>query len=170
MVRCEPAKVVLRWRGVRRCRDRTAGGTVVSAMHGDAVVACADLVGRAGASGFEIGYLHDDVPVEEAGWYASASYKGARLMADEHRSPTAAAMALAERILGGAACRCGKPVALNDEQPGCRWTLMGKRWEPGCDAPPLRVKGERGDHAAMVRALEESGNRADRRAAKRRRS
>jgi hypothetical protein len=139
----------------------------VSDLYGDAVVACADLVGRAGAREFEIGYQRDDVPVEEAGWYASASYKGARLMADEHRSPTAAALALAERILSGGTCRCGQPVALNDDTPGCRWQLMGKRWEPGCDVPSIRVQGERGDYAAMEQAL--AANRADRRAAKKKR-
>lgn len=149
-------------------------------MYDDAVIACADLAGRAGAREFEIGYLRDDVPVEDAGWYATASYQGARIMADEHRSPTAAAMALAERLLAGATCRCRQPVALNDEGPGCRWRLMGQRWEPSCDAPPVHVEGQRGNHAAMARALteeagaamvcafSESGNRTERRRVKKR--
>lgn len=141
----------------------------MSALHGDVVVACADLAGRCGARDFEIGHLHDDVPVEEAGWFASVSFKGARINVDEHRSPTAAALALAERLLKGAICRCRKPVTLDDDKPGCRWRLMGKRWEPGCDAPPVHVKGERGDHAAMVRAMaQQPANRAERRAAGRR--
>jgi hypothetical protein len=136
----------------------------------DAVVACADLVGRAGACGFEIGYMHDGVPVEEAGWYAVATYRGARIMTDEHRSPSTAALALAERLLSGAACRCGSPVVMSDDQIGCRWTLVGKAWTPGCDVEPLHVPGERGDHAAMEAALRERvGNRAQRRAAKRKR-
>jgi hypothetical protein len=25
----------------------------------------------------------------------------------------------------------------------CRWTRNGKRWEPSCDVPPIRVKGHR---------------------------
>jgi hypothetical protein len=25
----------------------------------------------------------------------------------------------------------------------CRWTRKGDRWEPGCDAPPIRVRGQR---------------------------
>lgn len=134
-------------------------------MHGDIVVACADLVGRAGARGFEIGYLRDDVPPDEAGWYAVAEYRGAKIMTDEHRSPTIAAMALSERLLAGAACRCGEPVTLDDGQRGCRWRLMGKRWEPGCDAPPVRVEGsKRGDYGAIAQAM---GNRAQRRAAQR---
>ncbi len=140
-------------------------------MNEDAVIACADLVGRAGASDFEIGWMHDDVPIEEAGWYAVAKYRGARITTDEHRSPTTAAMALAERILASATCRCRQPVSLSDFVRGCRWRLVGKRWEPGCDAPPVRVEGRRGDHAAMQRALAQApaGNRAARRAARRRR-
>lgn len=129
-------------------------------------MACADLVGRAGASGFEIGYVHDDVPVEQAGWYAVAFYRGARLTAADHPSPSLAATALAERILRGGACRCGRTVVLSGDE-GCRWRLMGPRWEPGCDVPPIDVKGgRRGDLAAMAAAMQ---NRAARRAANRRR-
>lgn len=135
----------------------------------DVVVACADLVGRAGASGFEIAYLHDDVPVEEAGWYAVALFQGTRITVEDHRSPTAAALALAERMLAGAVCRCRKPVTLSDGVEGCRWQLVGKRWEPGCDVEPLHIKGKRGDYAAMQAALAQPANRAERRAAKRRR-
>ena len=137
-------------------------------LNADAVIACADLVGRAGASGFEIGYLRDDVPMEDAGWHASAFYKGARIITDEHRSPSLAAMALAERLLSGATCRCRRPVVLSDDRDGCRWRLMGQCWEPGCDADPIRVKGQLGDHAAIVRAMAEPANRAERRAAKKR--
>lgn len=119
----------------------------------DVIVACADLAGRAGARGFEIGYLRDDVPTEDAGWYAVATYRGARLMTDEHRSPSAAALALAERILAGATCRCGEPVTLSDGGAGCRWRLTGRRWEPGCDAAPIPVPGDdRGDIAAITAA------------------
>lgn len=146
----------------------------------DMVIACVDLVGRCGASGFEIGYLHDDVPVEEAGWHASAQFRGARILVEDHHSPTGAALALAERLLRGAACRCRQPVTLSDGQQGCRWRLVGNRWEPGCDAEAIHVKGARGDHAAIVHALNEPStastgmneplpaqpNRAERRAQK----
>jgi len=121
----------------------------------DAVVACADLVGRSGARGFEIGYLHDDVPVEDAGWYASAQYRGAWLVAENHRGPAEAAEALALRILKGGKCRCGKLVALSTTgaiafpdahmADGSRWTAKdaaragqclwrrnGRQWVPGC--------------------------------------
>jgi hypothetical protein len=135
----------------------------MSALNEDAVLACADLVGRSGASDFEIDFLHDDLPVEQAGWYAVAKFKGARIQTDEHRSPSAAAMALSERLLSGATCRCRKPVSMSDGKPGCRWRLVGPKWEPGCDVEPIRVKGERGDHAAMQRALAQPMDRADRR-------
>lgn len=139
----------------------------MTAWNDDVVLACVDLVGRAGASGFEMGYLHDDVPIEEAGWHASAQYRGTRIMVQDHRSPTSAALALAERLLAGATCRCLKPVTLSDEREGCRWRLVGKQWEPGCNDKPIRIPGgERGDYAAIQQAM---GNRAQRRAAQRRR-
>lgn len=126
-------------------------------MNSDVIIACADLAGRAGAQHFEIGYLHDDVPVEEAGWYAQVTYRGARITTGEHPSPSGAALALAERLLDGATCRCRRPVDLSDSEGvigRCRWRLVGQRWEPGCDAPSVRVEGPRGDHAAMTRAMQ----------------
>lgn len=130
----------------------------------DIVDACMDLVGRAGASGFEIGYLNDEPP---HCWYAHAQYKGSRIIAQDHESPTGAALALAQRLLRGAACRCGQTVSLSDRQDGCRWRLVGARWEPGCDAPSISVQGGRGDRAAMAEALAAAtSNRAARRAAK----
>jgi len=139
-------------------------------LNEDAVLACADLVARCGASDFELGYLHDDVPIERAAWYAVAKFRGARISVDEHQSPTLAATALSERLLRGAMCRCRRPVSLSDSRLGCRWRLVGPRWEPGCDAEPLKVPGERGDLAAMQRAIAQPMNRAARRAARRRSS
>ena|SRR5690242_1177222 len=123
----------------------------MTALNEDAIIACADLAGRAGARDFEIGFLDDDP--KQPRWYAVASYQGARIMTDEHRSPSTAAMALAERLLSGATCRCGKPVVLSGGG-GCRWRLLGQRWEPSCDAAPVRVNAARGDHAAMRRAMD----------------
>jgi hypothetical protein len=120
------------------------------------VIACADLVGRTGARNFQIGYLHDDVPAEEAAWYAHAQLRGARLTAENHRSPTDAAQALAERLLKGAKCKCGRLVATSADgafaffksrtvdgkrwdakdsaKAGqCRWRRIGPRWTPGCE-------------------------------------
>jgi len=124
-------------------------------VYTDAVVACADLVGRTGAMGFTLGHVHENVPIEKAGWYAEALYQGARLSTGEHRSPTAAAMDLAERLLRGSACKCGQRVTLSDESRGCRWQLVGKRWQSECSAPPIHVGGARGDRAAAVAAYEQ---------------
>lgn len=129
----------------------------------DILNATVHLADRCGARDFEIGHLHDDVPVEEAAWYASVSFQGARITADNHRSPTAAALALAERLLSGGTCRCRRPVVLSDSAQGCRWRLVGDRWEPGCDVAPIPVNAARGDHAAMREALAQPMNRADRR-------
>jgi hypothetical protein len=122
----------------------------------DAVKACADLVGRTGAKQFECGYLHEDVPASEAGWYATAVYKGAKLTAEDKASPAEACDALAERLLTGGQCQhCKGLVSLADEgafayrkgvlatgqrwdaedaaKAGlCRWTRTGGRWERGC--------------------------------------
>lgn len=141
--------------------------TAAPDLNQDAIDACAALVGRAGASSFEIGYLDDD-PADPR-WYAVAKYQGARIQTDEHRTPSGAAMALSERLLRGATCRCGRPVTLSDGRPGCRWRLVGARWEPGCDVDPITVSGPRGDYQAIQRAMAEGGNRAERRKAKKRR-
>jgi hypothetical protein len=100
----------------------------------DAFHAAADLIGRTGAVSFQVGYLHDDVPAEQAGWYAHAQYRGARVTAEDHRNPVDAAEALARRLLTGGKCtKCGKLISLGDSGPdSCRWTRMGKRWEAGC--------------------------------------
>ena len=122
----------------------------------DAVKACADLVGRTGARHFEIGHLHDDVPVAEAGWFATAIYKGAKITEDDKASAAEACDALAVRLLSGAQCQhCKGLVSLSDggafafrsavlatgqrwdaedaaKAPQCRWTRAGAQWERGC--------------------------------------
>lgn len=123
----------------------------------DAVIACVDLVGRSGATEFECGYLHENVPVAEAGWYATAVYRGAKIIAADKASPAEACDALAERLLSGAQCQhCHGLVALSDagafayrsavlatgerwdaevaaRAPQCRWTRTAGRWERGCE-------------------------------------
>jgi hypothetical protein len=124
-----------------------------SGLDEDALIAAVDLIGRTGATGFEIGYL-DDEP--GTGWYAHAQYCGARVT-QEAPGPVEAAEALARRLLTGGRCRCGKLVALSDggavvhegqvmmdgsewglEQAAaagqCRWTRHGNRWVSACGA------------------------------------
>ncbi len=122
----------------------------------DAVRACADLVGRTGAKSFQIGYLHDGVPVAEAGWYAYAQYKGTRLSVEDQPGPVEACDALARKLLTGAKCaHCGGLVTLSDagatvfpgatftdgstltetdarSLPHCRWRRNGDKWTAGC--------------------------------------
>lgn len=123
----------------------------------DAIKACADLVGRTGATNFQIGYLHDDVPADQAGWYAHAQYRGARIGAEDQAGPVEAADALCRRLLSGAQCfHCKKLVTLSDHgvvafdrrlvdgtfwsaqaaaRAGqCRWHRAGPRWVRGCEA------------------------------------
>jgi hypothetical protein len=129
----------------------------------NAVTACADLVGRSGAKQFQIGYLHDDVPSEKAGWYAIAYYVGGRIAAADQPSPTRAATELARKILTGAKCRCGRLVALSEDGAiafddpvmtdgsswtlekaaaagQCLWRLTDRTWTPSCPEPDDRQK------------------------------
>jgi len=122
---------------------------------GDAVKACADLVGRTGARGFEVGYLHENVPVAEAAWYATAVYKGTKITEQDKASAGEACDALSSRLLSGAQCQhCEKLVTLNPagatardvtllngrtwtaqeqaEAGLCHWQRTGGRWERGC--------------------------------------
>jgi hypothetical protein len=137
-------------------------------MDEDALAATVDLIARTGAKGFEIGYLHDDVPVDQAGWYAHAQYRGTRITEENHCGPIEAAEAIARRLLTGAMCNhCKKLVALSDhgatafnstlldgtrwtvEQARaagqCRWRRVGPRWVRGCEGttPPRPAKKPR---------------------------
>lgn len=122
----------------------------------DAAVAAADLVGRTGARHLQVGYVHDDVPSEDAGWFAHAQYRGARITVEAQTGPGEALEALARRILTGAKCvHCGGLVALSRlgavfyrdavmadgsrftetharAVPQCQWRRVGKRWVAGC--------------------------------------
>lgn len=102
----------------------------------DALDAGVDLVGRTGATGFEVGYLHDDVPIGEAGWYAHAKYRGARITTEHHRGPVEAVEALARQLLHGGMCtHCGKRISLQGNSgKACRWTRDGAKWVRGCEA------------------------------------
>ncbi len=126
----------------------------------DVLVATVGLVGRTGAKDFEIGYLNDEgEPAYEqhgAQWWAKAQYRGARIMVDDHPGPIEACQALAERLLTGAKCKCGRLVALGafgatayaEAQMAdgttwtakeaaaagqCRWRRRGKHWRRDCE-------------------------------------
>lgn len=128
----------------------------------DAVVACAEIVGRSGGREFQLGWLYDDeepppgwpegvsVPIEEQQWYATARWKGA-LLKGVGTHPAAACLALAERILHGGQCLgCGKTVNLRPHfghwsSGNCNWRLEGKHWVRGCDGKhtPLKNRAQR---------------------------
>lgn len=131
----------------------------------DAVLAAADLVSRSGATGFDVGFLHDDVPISQAGWWATARYQGARICVEDQPGPVEAMEALALRILTGARCRCGRLVALSDlgavigtgqvmadgkpwtpelaaAAGQCRWRRRGARWIRGCEGTPPGKPGK----------------------------
>jgi hypothetical protein len=120
------------------------------------MIAATELVGRTGATGLEIAYLHDDVPSEEAGWYAAVQYKGSRILVEDHVGPVQALDALVERLLTGARCHhCKGLVALTPfgatafnghlvdgsewsisdaaKAPQCLWRRAGARWIRGCE-------------------------------------
>jgi hypothetical protein len=106
----------------------------------DQVMAAADLVQRTGARQFEIGYVHDDVPADQAGWYAHARYRGALVGVSDQPSPIDAADGLARRLLDGARCGCGKPVTVDGiGKPGqCAWHRDGPVWVSACGRGAVR--------------------------------
>ena len=158
----------------------------------DAATAAIKLVGRTGARALEIGYQHDDVPVELAGWYASVLYPGTRVTTEDHRGPGAAVTALAERLLTGAECQhCRGLVALRPDgamahigavmadgtvmteerarsAPQCRWRIEDDEWVRGCARrDPMHMHFDLRPRPAPGERMTVKPNRADRRAAKR---
>jgi hypothetical protein len=124
-------------------------------INDDLLLACTDLVGRAGAIDMEIGHSFEPDPeTGEHVWWAAAKYRGMRVIANGMPAPDIAAVALCHKLLRGAICKCGKPVALGDGQDGCHWTLNGKRWDSSCTAPSLKVdNARRGDLSEVHRLL-----------------
>lgn len=129
----------------------------------DALIAAVDLVGRTGATNFEVGYLNDEGEPAFAQhgpqWWAKAQYKGARIDVEDFTRPDDAAHALALRLLTGSKCRCGRLVRLAGDDSAfafmdaqmadgsrwtaqeavdagqCEWKRHGRRWEPSCPNP-----------------------------------
>lgn len=134
----------------------------------DPVTAAVALADRCGAAGFEMDCADVD-NLQRPDWWATVQFKGVKLMTSGHKTAAGCAIDLAERLLSVAFCRCGERVALADGPDGCRWRLNGARWVSSCDAPPVPVTGNRGDLAAMGKALQPVVNRAARRREERRR-
>lgn len=119
----------------------------ITADERDRVLASIDAVERSGGREHEIG-------ADDAGrWWASAHYRGARIMVDGYADAANAADALVRRLLHRAACRCGRPVTLAPKPKACLWRREGARWVAGCNAPPIHVDGKRGDLGAMLAAF-----------------
>jgi hypothetical protein len=111
--------------------------------HLDAIVACADLVGRSGGKDFEVGYLDETAAIEDARWYATASFLGAKVIIDEQPSGALACELLARKLLEGGQCvHCRRVVTVRGEGVGalsifgrrgpktCLWIRDGERWAP----------------------------------------
>lgn len=101
----------------------------------DALAAAVDLIARTGARDSEFGFANENArTVEDADWYATASYRGAKVMTEHHRGPVEAAEALARRLMEGGTCtNCGRIITLTKRKgKTCRWTRTGARWERGC--------------------------------------
>lgn len=106
----------------------------------DAAVAAIDLVGRSGGRSLDFGYLDDDVPMADARWWATATYRGAKLSVEEHRGPVEALEALARLVLEGGRCAwCARRVTLvgdGGDTETCRWRRTAARWDRGCIDDP----------------------------------
>jgi hypothetical protein len=108
----------------------------------DRLVAAYELIGRMGASDFEVGF--DDALPAETSWYASCWYpKAGPQSTFKWSSAHEAAERLARQLANGGRCtHCGRPVSLGASTLGpvspvlaagiCRWTREGKAWVRGC--------------------------------------
>jgi hypothetical protein len=105
-----------------------------------ALLAAIDVIGRANAVEFEVGYLDDTEHWQDARWWASARWRGRKVLVEDHPGPAQAAEALARRILNGGTCtHCGKTIVLTATRPKgsrrkklCAWRRDGARWVRGC--------------------------------------
>lgn len=103
----------------------------------DRMAAAVDLIGRCGATDLEVGFLHDDVPMEEADWWAAAHFRGARVTVEHKKNPGHAVDSLLVRLLDGARCaHCGKYVTNRKSVSGrkyCKFIREGERFQRGCE-------------------------------------
>jgi hypothetical protein len=118
----------------------------------DAIAAGVALLGRSGAREFEVGYLHDNVPVTEAGWWARVRYPKGRkavrshdgrmgsltgtvtILAEDKPGPLEAIEDLIGQVLAGGQCTyCHRRVIIDGyRRKWCRWRRVARNWVPGC--------------------------------------
>jgi hypothetical protein len=78
------------------------------------LIALVQLIGRTGASEFQVRYCDEEVPLA---WIAAARWEGEWHLAGAV-TPYAAVMRLAESVMDGGRCRhCGMPTAVDDQPP-----------------------------------------------------
>jgi hypothetical protein len=122
---------------VRCCDERPSPYQEVDVTYDfdeDALMASADLITRSGAREFQFGWLDDDVPIEQARWYAKARWGGEMMAEEDHVGPVEAADALARRVIAGGMCvHCMRRMALGGDDPEtCPWERQGRQWVRGC--------------------------------------
>lgn len=109
-------------------------------LHEPQLLAAIEVVGRANASDFEVGYLEDADDPTVMRWWATARWRGTRVTVEGHRTPGLAAEALARRLLEGGTCtHCGRRIALTLHRPKgsarkklCAWRRVDLTWVRGC--------------------------------------
>lgn len=90
----------------------------------DRLLAAVELVGRAAANELEIGWT-DDAGPRPGDWYATASYRGTRVIVEEQEGPDDAVEALAFRLVVGGQCvHCGRTVTVQRDD-GLVCTIAG---------------------------------------------
>ncbi len=144
------------------------------------LLAAVEVIGRGAANSLELGWTHDDGP-RPGEWYASASYKGARVIVENEHGPEDAAENLALRLIVGGQCvHCGLTVtvrneaglvmtvaghpvldedALEETYPDrvCVWHRDGPHWLRGCDGgfgpPPAGLNRAQRRRQARAKGL-----------------
>jgi hypothetical protein len=114
-------------------------GTGMDQADKDALLAGVDMIGRTGATDFEVGHTGDEESSDitrqvTVSWWAAAKYRGARVTVEHHHSPVAAVEALVRRLLSGGTCtHCGRKVRLGGVGGNaCRYHREGRAWIRGC--------------------------------------
>jgi hypothetical protein len=117
--------------------------TTLPVEHTDAILACAELVGRAGGDEFKVGYEDETKRVEDARWFAQASFQGKLVRVEEQPSGALACEFLARQLLDGGLCtHCRRVVRIRpqgyieDVYKGpkpCAWHRVGPTWKRGCE-------------------------------------